>query len=105
MLTRKSSAAGSIRRPARIFGTAIALFLAINFFNAATAQELRAMKPGAAKTAVIEDKNDGKIEDRKTGDEKTASAKAGGKIEGKDYMEMSKLIEASWRTRSPGAIS
>jgi hypothetical protein len=99
MLTRKSSAAGSIRRPARIFGTAIALFLAINSFNAATAQELRAMNPGTAKAAVIEDKNERKInerkiEDRKTGDEKTASAKADGKVEGKDYGEMSKLIEA-----------
>src|SRR5262245_52219509 len=90
MLTQKSSAAGSIRRPARIFGIALALFMAISFFDDALAQELRAMGPGAAKAAVIEDKSDRKTEDRKIGDEKTTSAKA----DGKDYGEMSKLIEA-----------
>jgi Putative beta-barrel porin-2, OmpL-like. bbp2 len=94
MLTQKSSAAGSIRRPARIFGIALALFMAISFFDAAMAQEHLAMRPGAAKAAVIEDKNDGKTEDRKIGDEKTTSAKADGKADGKDYGEMSKLIEA-----------
>ena len=87
MLTRKSSAAGSIRRPARIFGTAIALFLATNLFSAATALEIRAMNPG-------EDKNERKINERKIGNEKTAPVKADGKVEGEDYGEMSKLIEA-----------
>jgi Putative beta-barrel porin-2, OmpL-like. bbp2 len=94
MLTQKSSAAGSIRRPARIFGIALALFMAISFFDAAMAQEHLAMRPGAAKAAVIEDKNDRKIEDRKIGDEKATSTKIDGKVEGKDYGEMSKLIEA-----------
>jgi hypothetical protein len=93
MLTHKSSAAGLTRRPARIFGMAFTLFLAINFFNASAAQELRAMRPGAAKAAP-EDKNDKNIGDKKNGDEKTASTKADGKVEGKDYGAMSKLIEA-----------
>src|SRR5262247_30107 len=93
MLTQKSSAAGLTRRPARIFGTAFKLFLAIILLNAAMAQELRAMKPGATKAAP-EDKNDKNIGDKKNGDEKTASTKADGKVEGKDYGEMSKLIEA-----------
>jgi hypothetical protein len=94
MLTRKSSAAGSIRRPARIFGTAIALFLATNLSSAAMAQELRAMNPGTAKATVIEDKNERKINERKIGNEKTSPVKADGKVEGEDYGEMSKLIEA-----------
>lgn len=72
---------------------ALTLFLVINLFNAGAAQELRAMKPGAA-NAVIEDKNDKNIGDKKTGDEKATSAKADRKVEGKDYGEMSKLIEA-----------
>jgi len=93
MLTQKSSAAGLTRRPARIFGTAFKLFLAIILLNAAMAQELRAMKPGATKAAP-EDKNDKNIGDKKNWDEKTASTKADGKVEGKDYGEMSKLIEA-----------
>jgi hypothetical protein len=83
MLTQKSSAAGFTRRPARIFGTALTLFLAISLFDAGAAQELRAMKPGATK-AVIEDKNDKNTGDKKIGDEKTASTKADGKVEGKD---------------------
>jgi hypothetical protein len=93
MLTQKSSAARLTRRPARIFATAFTLFLAISLLNAAMAQELLAMKPGATKAAP-EDKNDKKINDKKIGDEKTASAKTDGKVEGKDYGEMSKLIEA-----------
>jgi hypothetical protein len=68
---------------------ALTLFLGVNLFNAA-AQDLRAMKPGAAKGAAIEDKSDKYSGDRKIGDEKTSSAKA----DGKDYGEMSKLIEA-----------
>src|SRR5262245_51740261 len=93
MLIQKSSAAGLTRRPARIFGMALTLSLVINLFNAAMAQELRAMKPDATK-AVIEDKNDKNIGDKKIGDEKTASTKADGKVEAKDHGEMSKLIEA-----------
>ena len=93
MLTQKSSAAGLTRRPARIFGTAFTLFLAISFFSASAAQELKAMRPGVAKAAP-EDKNDKNIGDKKNGDEKTASTKADGKVEGKDYGDMSKLIEA-----------
>jgi hypothetical protein len=89
MLTQKSSAAGPIRRHTRIFGMALTLFLAVNLFNAAMAQDLRAMKPGAVKGAAIEDKNDKNIGDRKIGDEKTASAK----VEGKDYGDMLKLVE------------
>jgi len=75
----------------QIFGMALTLFLVTGLFNVAATQELRAMKPGAAKAAVIEDKN---IGDKKIGDEKAASAKADGKVEAKDYGEMSKLIEA-----------
>src|SRR5262245_11059183 len=93
MLTQKSSAAGLIRRPTRIIGTALTLSLVINLFNAAMGQEFRAMKPGATKAAP-EDKNDKNISDKKIGDEKTASTKADVKVEGKDYGEMSKLIEA-----------
>src|SRR5215510_9845969 len=93
MLTQKSSAAGLTRGPARIFGTAFTLFLAISFSNAAMAQDLRAMKPGATRAA-LEDKNDKNTGDKKNGDEKTASTKPDGKIEGKDYGEMSRLIEA-----------
>jgi hypothetical protein len=88
MLTQKSSAAGAFRRLARIFGIAFTLFLAISL-NTAMAQELRAMKPGAAK-AVIEDKNDKNIRDKNIGDEKTASTR----VEGKDYGDMLKLVEA-----------
>ncbi|MGH9938371.1 MAG: porin, partial [Blastocatellia bacterium] len=69
-------------RPAQIFRTALTLFLLTGLFNPASAQELRAMKPGATKAAIVEDKN--------RGDEKTASAKA----EGKDYDEVVKLVEA-----------
>src|SRR6202008_390615 len=89
MLTRKSSASGSIRRPARIFGMAFTLFLDIILFDAALAQDLRAMKPGPV-TAVIEDKSDKNTGDKKTGDEKTASTKG----EGKDYSDMLKLVDA-----------
>src|SRR5262245_32009269 len=93
MLTQKSSAAGLTRLPARIFGMALTLSLVINLFNAAMGQEFRAMKPGATK-AVVEDKNDKNIGDKKIGKEKSASTKADSKVEGKDYGEMSKLIEA-----------
>src|SRR5215475_3538269 len=93
MLTQKSSAAGLTRRPARIFGMALTLSLVINLFNAAMAQEFRAMKPGATKAAP-EDKNDKNTGGKKIGNEKSASAKADGKVEAKDYGEMSKLIEA-----------
>src|SRR5262245_7436166 len=95
MLTQKSSAAGLIRRPMHIFGMALTLSLVTGLLNVAAAQELRAMKPGAPKAAVIEDKN---IGDKKIGNEKAASSKADGKVEAKDYGEMSKLIEA-WEER------
>src|SRR5262245_62961589 len=56
------------------------------------------MKPGATKAAPEDKndkiKNDKNIGDKKIGDEKTASIKTDGKVEGKDYGEMSKLIEA-----------
>jgi hypothetical protein len=89
MLIQKSSASGSIRRPARIFGIALTLFLDLVLFDTAMAQEFRAMKPGAA-NAVIEDKSDKNIRDKKNGDEKTASTKG----EGKDYGDMLKLVDA-----------
>src|SRR5262245_27096977 len=93
MLTQKTSAAGSTRRPARIFGMAFTLFLAFSLFDAPRAQELRAMKPGDARAVSnIDDKKigDKKIGDKNIGDEKTASTKA----EGKDYGDMVKLVEA-----------
>jgi len=89
MLTQISSAAGSIRRPARIFGMAFTLFLDVVLFDAALAQELRAMKTDTA-SAVIEDKNDKNIRDKKIRDEKAASTK----VEDKDYAAMLKLVDA-----------
>jgi hypothetical protein len=89
MLTRISSAAGSIRRPARIFGIAFTLFLDMLLFDTALTQGLRTMNPVAA-NAVVEDKNDKNISDKKTGDEKAASTK----VEGKDYSDMVKLVSA-----------
>ncbi|MGH9752712.1 MAG: outer membrane beta-barrel protein [Blastocatellia bacterium] len=86
MLTQTSPAAGLARRLAPIFRTALTLFLFAGFSDAALAQGFLAMKPVAAKALVVEDKN--------KGDEKTASTRAEGKIEGKDYGEMSKLVEA-----------
>jgi polyhydroxyalkanoate synthesis regulator phasin len=79
MLSLKSSV-GLIRRPAPIISATLAMTLLVSSFNAASAQELRAMKPGAAKAIVIEDK----------AEEKAAPAKA----EGKDSAELVKLIEA-----------
>jgi hypothetical protein len=60
----------------------LTLIMFVSSFNAASAQELRAMRLGATKTTLAEDKSKGV--------EKTTSAKA----EGKDSAEMAKLIEA-----------
>jgi hypothetical protein len=68
---------------------AFTLFLEIVLFDAALAQEFRAMKPAAAKAA-IEDKGNKNIGDKKAGDEKSASTK----IEGKDYADILKLVDA-----------
>jgi hypothetical protein len=68
---------------------ALTLFLDMVLFDATLAQDLRAMKPEAA-NAVIEDKNDKKIGDKKIRDEKAASTK----VEGKDYGDMLKLVDA-----------
>jgi hypothetical protein len=65
------------------------LFLDLVLFDAALAQEFRAMKPAAAKAA-IEDKDNKNIGDKKAGDEKSASTK----IEGKDYADILKLVDA-----------
>ncbi|HEY6401007.1 MAG TPA: hypothetical protein VI479_06340, partial [Blastocatellia bacterium] len=89
MLTRIPSAAGAIRRPARIFGMAFTLFLNVVLLGSALAQELRAMKTDAA-NAAVEDKNDKNIRDKKIRDEKAASTK----VEGKDYGDMLKLVDA-----------
>src|SRR5262249_7407947 len=89
MLTQISSAAGSIRRPARILGMAFTLFLDVVLFDAALAQELRVMKTDTA-SVVIEDKNDKNIRDKKIRDEKATSTK----VEDKDYADMLKLVDA-----------
>jgi hypothetical protein len=89
MLTQLSSTAGAIRRPARIFGIAFTLFLDMVLFDVALTQELRAMKSGAA-NAVVEDKNDKNIRNKKIGDENAASTK----VEGRNYEDMLKLVGA-----------
>jgi hypothetical protein len=68
---------------------AFTLFLDLVLFDVALAQEFRAMKSGAA-NAVAEDKNDKNIDAKKIGDEKAAPTK----VEGKDYGDMLKLVEA-----------
>ncbi|MGE0131744.1 MAG: outer membrane beta-barrel protein [Blastocatellales bacterium] len=89
MLSQKSSKApgiGLTRRLARFFRATLILVMLVSSYNAASAQELQAVKLSAAKAVVTEDKN--------KGDEKRASTKADSKPDGKDTAEMAKLIEA-----------